>query len=108
MIFFLSIDTVYLTFKQLNTCPEPATPTGNTGIAYIGQHDTGTAVIFNTCLTLYESQRARCNTSSSSEDSMRSVPVHAREYVESLHQNRKANLLYGKNNVRVLPVSITT
>ena len=28
-----------------------------------------------------------------------------REYVESLHQNSKASLLYGKNNVVVQPVS---
>ncbi|XP_067931924.1 small G protein signaling modulator 2-like [Watersipora subatra] len=47
--------------------------------------------------------KARCNTSSSSEDSARSVPMHAREYVDSLHQNFKAKLLYGKNNVKVLP-----
>lgn len=29
----------------------------------------------------------------------------AKDYVESLHQNSKATLLYGKNNVLVLPVS---
>ena len=29
----------------------------------------------------------------------------AKEYVESLHQNNKVTLLYGKNNVLVLPVS---
>ena len=29
----------------------------------------------------------------------------AKEYVESLHQNSRAILLYGKNNVMVLPVS---
>jgi hypothetical protein len=28
----------------------------------------------------------------------------AKEYVESLHQNSRATLLYGKNNVLVLPV----
>lgn len=27
-------------------------------------------------------------------------------YVESLHQNSRATLLYGKNNVLVLPVSM--
>lgn len=47
--------------------------------------------------------------SSSSEDvgvvSQRSVPMNARDYVESLHQNNKATLLYGKNNVHVQPVS---
>ncbi|XP_071512988.1 small G protein signaling modulator 2-like [Panulirus ornatus] len=45
--------------------------------------------------------------SSSSEDvgvvSQRSVPMNARDYVESLHQNNKATLLYGKNNVYVQP-----
>lgn len=29
----------------------------------------------------------------------------AKDYVESLHQNSRATLLYGKNNVLVLPVS---
>ncbi|CAL4063725.1 unnamed protein product, partial [Meganyctiphanes norvegica] len=33
----------------------------------------------------------------------RSAPLNAREYVESLHQNNKATLLYGKNNVHVQP-----
>ncbi|XP_037795802.1 small G protein signaling modulator 1-like, partial [Penaeus monodon] len=33
----------------------------------------------------------------------RSAPVNARDYVESLHQNNKATLLYGKNNVHVQP-----
>ncbi|XP_069998043.1 small G protein signaling modulator 2-like isoform X2 [Penaeus vannamei] len=33
----------------------------------------------------------------------RSAPVNARDYVESLHQNNKATLLYGKNNVYVQP-----
>lgn len=28
----------------------------------------------------------------------------AKDYVESLHQNSRATLLYGKNNVLVLPV----
>ncbi|CAH2243763.1 jg63, partial [Pararge aegeria aegeria] len=30
----------------------------------------------------------------------------AKDYVESLHQNSRATLLYGKNNVRVQPVSV--
>lgn len=30
----------------------------------------------------------------------------AKDYVESLHQNSRATLLYGKNNVHVLPVNI--
>ncbi|KAK4297111.1 hypothetical protein Pmani_030446 [Petrolisthes manimaculis] len=30
-------------------------------------------------------------------------PLNARDYVESLHQNNKATLLYGKNNVHVQP-----
>lgn len=32
----------------------------------------------------------------------------AKDYVESLHQNSRATLLYGKNNVQVLPVSLLT
>ncbi|CAM1308797.1 SGSM2 (predicted) [Pycnogonum litorale] len=40
---------------------------------------------------------------SSTEDQHRSVPTAARDYVESLHQNNKATLLYGKNNVLVQP-----
>lgn len=31
--------------------------------------------------------------------------LSARDYVESLHQNSRATLLYGKNNVLVQPVS---
>jgi hypothetical protein len=31
----------------------------------------------------------------------------ARDYVESLHQNAKSQLIYGKNNVLVQPVSQT-
>lgn len=31
----------------------------------------------------------------------------AREYVESLHQNSRTHLLYGKNNVLVQPVHLT-
>lgn len=31
------------------------------------------------------------------------VPSQAREYVESLHQNQKDVLIYGKNNVKVQP-----
>lgn len=32
----------------------------------------------------------------------------AREYVESLHQNSRTHLLYGKNNVLVQPVRFRT
>jgi len=35
------------------------------------------------------------------EDRRGSIPFQAREYVESLHQNRSSALLYGKNNVQV-------
>ncbi|XP_066982127.1 small G protein signaling modulator 1-like isoform X2 [Macrobrachium rosenbergii] len=44
--------------------------------------------------------------SGSSEElvgSQRCIPANARDYVESLHQNNKATLLYGKNNVQVQP-----
>ncbi|XP_067015319.2 small G protein signaling modulator 2 [Anabrus simplex] len=40
----------------------------------------------------------------SSEESHRGAsPISAKDYVESLHQNSRATLLYGKNNVLVLP-----
>lgn len=32
--------------------------------------------------------------------------LSARDYVESLHQNSRATLLYGKNNVLVQPVRV--
>ncbi|XP_067136366.1 small G protein signaling modulator 1-like isoform X2 [Centruroides vittatus] len=41
--------------------------------------------------------------SGSSEEGHRMIPVVARDYVESLHQNSKSTLLYGKNNVLVQP-----
>lgn len=41
--------------------------------------------------------------SGSSEEGHRMIPVAARDYVESLHQNSKSTLLYGKNNVLVQP-----
>lgn len=34
------------------------------------------------------------------------APSIAREHVESLHQNATANMLFGKNNVEVQPVSM--
>ncbi|XP_053375444.1 small G protein signaling modulator 1-like isoform X2 [Mercenaria mercenaria] len=45
----------------------------------------------------------RRNQSSSSEESSKSFHLSAREYVESLHQNSRTTLLYGKNNVLVQP-----
>ncbi|KAK3084137.1 hypothetical protein FSP39_008789 [Pinctada imbricata] len=45
----------------------------------------------------------RRNTSSSSEESSKSFHLSAKDYVESLHQNSKTTLLYGKNNVLVQP-----
>lgn len=49
---------------------------------------------------------------SSDDGSMSSFKVGspasaAISYVESLHQNARATLLYGKNNVLVLPVRVT-
>ncbi|XP_069683342.1 small G protein signaling modulator 2-like isoform X2 [Periplaneta americana] len=43
----------------------------------------------------------------SSEEGHRQVPLSAKDYVESLHQNSRATLLYGKNNVLVLPKDLT-
>lgn len=46
------------------------------------------------------------NASSEDSYSSRSGTQHvAKDYVESLHQNSRATLLYGKNNVMVLPLS---
>ena len=47
-------------------------------------------------------------TGGSSDDSSRSSTSTAKDYVESLHQNNKVTLLYGKNNVFVLPVKPLT
>lgn len=44
--------------------------------------------------------------SSSSIDERPSPSSSAREYVESLHQNSRVTLLFGKNNVLVQPVTI--
>ncbi|XP_022108884.1 small G protein signaling modulator 1-like [Acanthaster planci] len=38
-----------------------------------------------------------------SSDDHRGAPLSARDYVESLHQNSRSTLLYGKNNVLVQP-----
>lgn len=43
--------------------------------------------------------------SSSSSYKPNSSASNAKDYVESMHQNSRATLLYGKNNVFVLPVS---
>lgn len=45
--------------------------------------------------------RKRHSSGSTSEDRLAAC---AREYVESLHQNSRTRLLYGKNNVLVQPV----
>ncbi|CAH1801547.1 unnamed protein product [Owenia fusiformis] len=47
--------------------------------------------------------QVRRHTSSSSEEGMRMTPQSAKDYVESLHQNNRSTLLYGKNNVLVQP-----
>nr|XP_033777244.1 small G protein signaling modulator 2 isoform X3 [Geotrypetes seraphini] len=43
----------------------------------------------------------KCHSSGSASDDM--FAASAREYVESLHQNSRTHLLYGKNNVMVQP-----
>lgn len=48
------------------------------------------------------------NPSSLAFDEKRLVPSQAREYVESLHQNQKDVLIYGKNNVLVQPKDINS
>lgn len=42
----------------------------------------------------------------SNDDNQRQTPLSAKDYVESLHQNNRVTLLYGKNNVLVLPVGV--
>ncbi|XP_045467342.1 small G protein signaling modulator 1-like [Harmonia axyridis] len=50
--------------------------------------------------------RRSLNTSSEDAGSNRnSSQYFAKDYVESLHQNSRATLLYGKNNVKVLPAN---
>ncbi|KAJ8939383.1 hypothetical protein NQ314_011128, partial [Rhamnusium bicolor] len=50
--------------------------------------------------------RRSLNTSSEDTHASRSSTQHiAKDYVESLHQNSRATLLFGKNNVLVLPVN---
>lgn len=50
--------------------------------------------------------RRSLNASSEDSHSNRNATQHiAKDYVESLHQNSKATLLFGKNNVVVLPVN---
>lgn len=44
--------------------------------------------------------------SGTTEDGCRMLPITARDYVELLHQNSRATLLYGKNNVMVQPKEI--
>lgn len=39
-------------------------------------------------------------------DERPSPSLSAREYVESLHQNSRVTLLFGKNNVLVQPVTL--
>ncbi|XP_008179493.1 small G protein signaling modulator 2 isoform X1 [Acyrthosiphon pisum] len=43
----------------------------------------------------------------SNDDNQRQTPISAKDYVESLHQNNRVTLLYGKNNVLVLPKDVT-
>lgn len=48
--------------------------------------------------------RRSLNTSSEDSITSRTATQHiAKDYVESLHQNSRATLLFGKNNVLVLP-----
>lgn len=65
----------------------------------------GQLLIYQQCLSVCP--QLRRNPSSSSEDSPKAFHMSAREYVESLHQNSKTTLLYGKNNVQVQPVRPT-
>ena len=53
---------------------------------------------------LLPSRRSLSHTASNfTMEESRSIPTLAREYVESLHQNQWDSLLFGKNNVFVLP-----
>lgn len=57
-------------------------------------------------LWLYVCIQIQKRHSSSSMDERPSPSPSARDYVESLHQNSRATLLFGKNNVLVQPVNI--
>lgn len=56
---------------------------------------------FELLMSLLLQIRKRQSSSSMIEDRF---AASAREYVESLHQNSRTHLLYGKNNVLVQPV----
>lgn len=55
------------------------------------------------CICVVQIQKRH---SSSSMDERPSPSLSAREYVESLHQNNRVTLLFGKNNVLVQPVTL--
>lgn len=57
----------------------------------------------STAMSLPFQIRKRQSSSSMIEDRF---AASAREYVESLHQNSRTHLLYGKNNVLVQPVPL--
>ncbi|VVC39869.1 Hypothetical protein CINCED_3A012394 [Cinara cedri] len=49
--------------------------------------------------------RRNLNTTNN-DDNQRQTPISAKDYVESLHQNNRVTLLYGKNNVLVIPKDV--
>ena len=51
-------------------------------------------------------QSYKASSSSCEEIQRQSSLMSVKDYVESLHQNSKSTLLYGKNNVIVQPVSL--
>ena len=56
------------------------------------------------CLKKLQVRKTPPSGTPSQGDDHRSSPMSARDYVESLHQNNRSQLLYGKNNVFVQPV----
>ena len=57
--------------------------------------------------TVYILQSYKTSMSSCDELQRQSSVLSVKDYVESLHQNSKSTLLYGKNNVIVQPVSLS-
>jgi len=74
-------------------------------------HIYGCLLIFGVFYLTHDCRRVlqsyKASASSCEEIQRQSSIMSAKDYVESLHQNSKSTLLYGKNNVIVQPVSLS-
>jgi hypothetical protein len=72
-------------------------------------HPTTMMMNMNNSLKYRPNSQVKCPGNSSGEETQRHnqlISINpARDYVESLHQNAKSQLIYGKNNVFVQPIS---